>query len=230
MNCVGAATCRCATSHFSFMILPIATRADIATHAVAYALGLTMAFQRKKPAAIGIKAPFPGSSNPRSPRPSRKSRAANAGFTRSSSMVTLMCQASSAIFRKRFVQSLPRRVKNFTAALARWTWSRKAHLRKIIDGTDIQYSDSFEVEGKEMYAHACKVGLEGVVSKVRDSPYTSGRGNDWVKKTCAQRERLIIAGFALDGRKWDGLYLARRKGEDLIYAGRLVSTKRHTSR
>jgi bifunctional non-homologous end joining protein LigD len=32
---------------------------------------------------------------------------------------------------------------------------------------------------------------------------------------------LVIAGFALDGGKWDGLYLARRKGEDLIYAGKV---------
>jgi bifunctional non-homologous end joining protein LigD len=29
--------------------------------------------------------------------------------------------------------------------------------------------------------------------------------NDWVKKTCAQRETLTIAGFALDGNKWDGI-------------------------
>jgi bifunctional non-homologous end joining protein LigD len=91
---------------------------------------------------------------------------------------------------------------------------RKAHLKKIIDGTDIQFSESFEVDGKEMFAHACKVGLEGVVSKVRD-------GNTWVKKTCAQRETLTIAGFALDGNDWDGIYLGRRKGEDLIYAGKV---------
>ena len=39
-----------------------------------------------------------------------------------------------------------------------------------------------------MFAYACKIGLEGVVSKVRDSPYASGWGNNWVKKTCAQRE------------------------------------------
>jgi bifunctional non-homologous end joining protein LigD len=58
---------------------------------------------------------------------------------------------------------------------------RKAHLRKIIDGTDIQFSESFEVEGREMYAHACKVGLEGVVSKVRDSRDASGRSPHWVK-------------------------------------------------
>lgn len=56
------------------------------------------------------------------------------------------------------------------------------------------------------------------VSKVRDSRYVSGRGNEWVKKTCAQRETLTIAGFALDGTKWDGIYLARRKGKDLVYA------------
>jgi bifunctional non-homologous end joining protein LigD len=66
-----------------------------------------------------------------------------------------------------------------------------------------------------------KWGLEGVVSKVRDSRYPTGRSNDWVKTTCAQRETLTIAGFALDGTKWDGLYLGRRKGGDLIYAGKV---------
>ena len=72
---------------------------------------------------------------------------------------------------------------------------RKAHLKKLIAETDIQFSESFEVDGPEMFKHACKVGLEGVVSKVRDSRYASGRGNDWVKKTCAQRETLPIAGL-----------------------------------
>jgi bifunctional non-homologous end joining protein LigD len=72
-----------------------------------------------------------------------------------------------------------------------------------------------------MFAHACKVGLEGVVSKVRDSRYPSGRGRDWVKTTCAQREMLTIAGFALDGNDWDGIYLGRRKGQELIYAGKV---------
>jgi bifunctional non-homologous end joining protein LigD len=72
-----------------------------------------------------------------------------------------------------------------------------------------------------MYQHACSVGLEGVVSKVRGSPYRSGRGNDRVKKTCAQRETLTIAGFALDGNNWDGIYVGRRKGKDLIYAGKV---------
>jgi bifunctional non-homologous end joining protein LigD len=98
---------------------------------------------------------------------------------------------------------------------------RKTLLKKIIAKTDIQFSESFEVDGGDMFKHACKTGLEGVVSKVRDSRYPTGRSNDWVKTTCAQRETLTIAGFALDGTKWDGLYLGRRKGGDLIYAGKV---------
>jgi bifunctional non-homologous end joining protein LigD len=98
---------------------------------------------------------------------------------------------------------------------------RKAHLKKLIAATDIQFSESFETDGREIYKHACKVGMEGVVSKVRDSVYASGRGNNWDKKTCAQRETLTIAGFALDGKDWDGIYLGRRKGNDLVYAGKV---------
>lgn len=98
---------------------------------------------------------------------------------------------------------------------------RKEHLKKLISKTAIQFSDSFEVDGAEMYTHASRLGLEGVVSKVRDSRYTSGRGNDWVKKTCAQRETLPIAGFALKENKFDGIYIGRRKGATLVYAGKV---------
>ncbi|SHG50252.1 non-homologous end-joining DNA ligase [Bradyrhizobium erythrophlei] len=98
---------------------------------------------------------------------------------------------------------------------------RKTLLKKIIAETDVQFSESFEVDGREMFKHACSVGLEGVVSKVRGGRYVSGRSKDWLKKTCAQRETLPIAGFALDGKKFDGIYLGRRKGRDLIYAGKV---------
>jgi bifunctional non-homologous end joining protein LigD len=98
---------------------------------------------------------------------------------------------------------------------------RKVHLKKLIADTNVQFSESFETDGRAIYKHACKVGLEGVVSKVRDSRYASGRINDWVKKTCAQRETLTIVGFVLDGNEWDGIYLGRRKGTDLIYAGKV---------
>jgi bifunctional non-homologous end joining protein LigD len=98
---------------------------------------------------------------------------------------------------------------------------RKAILKKLVAKTAIQFSESFEVDGPEMFKHACSIGLEGVVSKVRDSRYASGRGNDWVKKTCAQRETLPIAGFALKENKFDGLFIGRLYGKELIYAGKV---------
>ena len=98
---------------------------------------------------------------------------------------------------------------------------RKALLKDLVTGTDVQFSQSFEVDGREMYQHACKVGLEGVVSKVRDSRYHSGRSHDWLKKACAQRETLPIAGFALKENKFDGIYVGRHKGKDLVYAGKV---------
>ena len=100
-------------------------------------------------------------------------------------------------------------------------FERKAHLKKLIANTDVQFSESFEIDGREMFKHACEIGLEGIVSKVKDGRYVSGRSRDWVKVTCAQRETLTIAGFALDGNKSDGLYLGRRKGGALIYAGKV---------
>jgi bifunctional non-homologous end joining protein LigD len=36
-------------------------------------------------------------------------------------------------------------------------------------------------DGPLVFAHACKLGLEGIVSKRRNSPYRSGRTPDWIK-------------------------------------------------
>lgn len=98
---------------------------------------------------------------------------------------------------------------------------RKELLSKLVRKTKIQFSESFEIDGQEMFKHACKTGFEGVVSKVRDGRYNSGRTGEWSKVTCAQRETLPIAGFALDGTKWDGMYIGRRRGADFIYAGKV---------
>ena len=94
-------------------------------------------------------------------------------------------------------------------------------LRKLIAKTDILFSESFETDGAAMFKHACKMGLEGIVSKVRDSRYNSGRGKDWVKVTCRQRETLPIAGFALKENRFDGLYVGRQEGDKLVYAGKV---------
>lgn len=58
-------------------------------------------------------------------------------------------------------------------------------------------------------------------AKIANSPYSGGRGDYWVKTTSAHRETLAIAGFALDGSKWDGIFVGRHKGDGFIYAGKV---------
>src|SRR5437762_14156674 len=98
-------------------------------------------------------------------------------------------------------------------------YHRKAVLKKVIAETDVQFSESFEIDGREMYKQACKIGLEGVVSKVRDGRYPTGRSRDWLKVTCVQRETLPIAGFALGDGKFVGIYVGWRMGKNVVYAG-----------
>jgi ATP-dependent DNA ligase len=35
--------------------------------------------------------------------------------------------------------------------------------------------------GQAMFKHACRMGLEGIVSKRRDRPYVAGRSTMWLK-------------------------------------------------
>lgn len=48
-------------------------------------------------------------------------------------------------------------------------------LHKIIDGTNVRFSETFDIDGRAMFTHACERGLEGVVPKVRDGRCQTGR-------------------------------------------------------
>ena len=75
------------------------------------------------------------------------------------------------------------------------------------------------MDGPTVWAHAHKINVEGIVSKVINSPYRSVRGTDWIKTPCQYRDTLLVAGLAFDGADFSGLYLARRKNGALLYAG-----------
>ena len=45
----------------------------------------------------------------------------------------------------------------------------------------ILFNEPFDAEGTGVFAQACALGLEGIVSKRRDSTYQSGRASSWVK-------------------------------------------------
>jgi len=60
---------------------------------------------------------------------------------------------------------------------------RKATLRSMLAkaGLGLRFDEHLEGDGPTVFAHACKMGLEGIVSKRKDSPYRSGRSPDWLK-------------------------------------------------
>jgi bifunctional non-homologous end joining protein LigD len=60
---------------------------------------------------------------------------------------------------------------------------RKATLTSVLAkaGPGIRFNEHIEGDGPTVFAHACKLGLEGIVSKRLGSPYRSGRSRHWVK-------------------------------------------------
>jgi bifunctional non-homologous end joining protein LigD len=71
---------------------------------------------------------------------------------------------------------------------------RKATLSSVVAKADagIRFNEHIEGDGPTVFAHACKMGLEGIVSKRKDSTYRSGRSADWLKMknpACAAMKR-----------------------------------------
>src|SRR5262249_49027670 len=60
---------------------------------------------------------------------------------------------------------------------------RKATLRSMLAkaGLGLRFNEHIEGDGPTVFAHACKMGLEGIVSKRKGSTYRSGRSPDWLK-------------------------------------------------
>jgi bifunctional non-homologous end joining protein LigD len=75
---------------------------------------------------------------------------------------------------------------------------RKGLLQQIIEAAGsplIRFSEHIEGDGPTMFEHACKLGLEGIVSKRADLPYRRGRGDHWLKVKVTMRQEFIILGY-----------------------------------
>ncbi len=74
---------------------------------------------------------------------------------------------------------------------------RKTLLEKLISGSSstLRFSEAFDADGAAVLKNACGLGLEGIVSKLREAAYRSGRSNDWRKSKCIGRQEFVIAGY-----------------------------------
>jgi bifunctional non-homologous end joining protein LigD len=103
---------------------------------------------------------------------------------------------------------------------------RKAALATLLSSNrhrSLRYSDHVVGSGQSMYDHACRLGLEGIVSKRRDAPYHSGRHGEWAKSKCIDREEFVVAGYTPSTATRNAigsLALGVYEAGKLTYAGR----------
>ena len=60
---------------------------------------------------------------------------------------------------------------------------------------NLLFSEAFEHPPQDLLASAAQLGLEGVIGKRADSPYTSGRSRSWIKLKTQQRQEFVIGGY-----------------------------------
>src|SRR5690606_23375375 len=78
---------------------------------------------------------------------------------------------------------------------------RKARLRSLLEaharqvGPRIRYVEHFERPGDALLRSACRMSLEGVISKRLDAPYRSVRSDSWVKSKCRAGHEVVIGGW-----------------------------------
>jgi bifunctional non-homologous end joining protein LigD len=102
---------------------------------------------------------------------------------------------------------------------------RKARLGEILHttGTDarLRYVEHFETAADAILRSACRMDLEGVVSKRLDAPYRSGRGESWVKTKCRAGQEVVIAGWTVRDGHLRSLLAGIHKNGRFQYVGRI---------
>jgi len=104
---------------------------------------------------------------------------------------------------------------------------RKKALARLLRGRRgrLRYSAHFDAPGPEVHRRACRLHLEGIVSKRKQAPYVAGRGQAWLKVKCVARQEFVIGGYTdPEGARAElGSLLLGVHDRDgrLVYAGRV---------
>ena len=105
---------------------------------------------------------------------------------------------------------------------------RKARLQAYIDRIPkaargrIRYVDHFATTGQAILESACRMDLEGVISKKLDASYTDGRSTTWLKSKCRGRDEVVIGGWTSEGgSRFRSLIVGVRDRDGLRHLGRV---------
>ncbi|CDM62402.1 MULTISPECIES: DNA ligase D [Rhizobium] len=85
----------------------------------------------------------------------------------------------------------------------------------------IRFVEHFETGGDAVLKSACKLSLEGIVSKRADAPYQSGRTHTWAKSKCRAGHEVVIGGYARINGRFRSLLVGVYRKDHLIYVGRV---------
>lgn len=104
---------------------------------------------------------------------------------------------------------------------------RKALLQQLLNGDDtLRYLEHFPEQGETLFEHVVRLGMEGIVAKKADAPYTAGRSPCWLKIRADRTDDFVVVGYSQPKGSRTGfgaLHLAQYVGDRLVYAGRAGS-------
>ena len=100
---------------------------------------------------------------------------------------------------------------------------RKNRLKALLppNGDRIRYVEHFTNGGQAVLQSACRMSLEGVISKRLDAPYRSGKGATWTKAKCRAGHEVVIGGWTTTGDAFRSLIVGIYKDEQLVHVGRV---------
>ena len=100
---------------------------------------------------------------------------------------------------------------------------RKARLQAHVETAppNIRYVDHFITAGDTVLLSACRMDLEGIVSKRLDAPYQSGRSESWGKSKCRQGHEVVIGGWTTTGDAFRSLIAGVNREGELVHVGRI---------
>ncbi|MEI9995454.1 MAG: DNA ligase D [Rhizomicrobium sp.] len=103
--------------------------------------------------------------------------------------------------------------------------ARKAILEEILKGSHagnrLRFVPHFASHGDAMLEAACKMDMEGIISKRLDAPYVSGRADYWTKSKCRGGQEVVIGGWRGDASKMRSLLVGTHQDGKLVYMGRV---------
>ncbi len=101
---------------------------------------------------------------------------------------------------------------------------RKAALETLLKRAKskrLRFVPHFTQHGDAMLEAACKMDMEGIISKRADAPYVSGRADSWTKSKCRGGQEVVIGGWRGDDRTMRSLMVGTHQNGNFVYMGRV---------